>query len=540
MSSAATPSPLLRHYEKMCLHVGFKGSMNRQGYAWLMDDGTGGRPMPYPPLFTRHVEFVPSEQHLRNVSWWWNPKDINRTLVARGPAPAVTVQASSLIHPGLSTARRGKTHWLPGVSWFVDISHGGTPNLWSNICHWSDTMMPFFEAAHLGQVARRPVSQVIMWQVPGRDPKLRATSGSFHAGVLGAALKEQARVVGAPNAPPPTYFFDEQLNAGDTLCFDEVVAVREPNLQHRSVALQTRASFSTQGVARGFCCSEVRTAFRSTVLSHLQISPPEPRTPTVTYLSRPYGALDAKKHGKAWQQRCHVPPPTLKRLERMVRHETGYELVRVVFERMTYAYQAKVISETDVFWAAHGAGMVHLTLLPRLAAAVEMFNCGHFSYLYANLALNLRVRYFAMQRTEPYCYKPQSLLGDTRKNMTKTYAYTFGEAAPVLMQAIRYHFWQDPGEELHGHEVKCELAAKMLKLTGALPAGMPVQRWDKCQGRGGDGEDVRPGMRPGRMKARRVRRRGAKQADQRLWRAAGHGPEGDGRHGQWTRTGGFG
>ena len=52
-----------------------------------------------------------------------------------------------------------------------------------------------------------------------------------------------------------------------------------------------------------------------------------------------------------------------------------------------------------------------MTLLPRLAAAVEMFNCGHFSYLYANLALNLRVRYFPMQRTQSYCYRPQSLLG---------------------------------------------------------------------------------------------------------------------------------
>ena len=66
--------------------------------------------------------------------------------------------------------------------------------------------------------------------------------------------------------------------------------------------------------------------------------------------------------------------------------------------------------------------------------------------------------------------------------MTKTYAYTFDEAAPVLMQAIRFHYWQDPGEEIHGHETKCAFAAKMLRLTGALPAGMPVQRWDKCPG----------------------------------------------------------
>ena len=101
-----------------------------------------------------------------------------------------------------------------------------------------------------------------------------------------------------------------------------------------------------------------------------------------------------------------------------------------------------------------------------------MFNCGHFSYLYANLALHLGVRYFLMQRTEPWCYKPSSMYGDTRKNMSKTYAYTFEEAEPVLMQAVRYHMWQDPGEEVSGRESYCAAAAKILRATGALPIGM--------------------------------------------------------------------
>jgi len=156
---------------------------------------------------------------------------------------------------------------------------------------------------------------------------------------------------------------------------------------------------------------------------------------------------------------------------------SGYRMVRAVFERTTYAYQAKVISETDIFWASHGAGMVHLPLLPRDAAAIEMFNCGHFSYLYANLALNLGVRYFAMQRTEPWCYRPQSLYTDTRKNMSKTYAYTQAEAEPVLMQAIRYHMWQDPTPEVSGREPRCQTALKILKGTGALPIGMTPKKW---------------------------------------------------------------
>ena len=55
---------------------------------------------------------------------------------------------------------------------------------------------------------------------------------------------EQKRVVGAPDAPDPRFLFSENLNPGDTVCMEEVVVVREPNLQHRSIALQTRASFA--------------------------------------------------------------------------------------------------------------------------------------------------------------------------------------------------------------------------------------------------------------------------------------------------------
>ena len=169
MSATAPQSPLLRRYENMCIHVAFRGSMNRQGYAWLLDDAASGHShAPNPPLFSRHVEFIPSEQHLRNLTKWWNPRDINRTVGRRGAE--VIVRASAQTNPGLGST--GTRTWLPGVSWFMDISHGGTPNLWSNICHWSDTVMPFFEAANLGQVARRPVGQVLMWQVPADDPRL--------------------------------------------------------------------------------------------------------------------------------------------------------------------------------------------------------------------------------------------------------------------------------------------------------------------------------------------------------------------------------
>ena len=193
----------------------------------------------------------------------------------------------------------------------------------------------------------------------------------------------------------------------------------------------------TAGVARGFSTMDIRFAFRASILRTLSLPVPVPRLPTITHLSRPFNGKDNKLHGRAWQLRCHVRPLTLRRLATTVFRASGYDLQRVVFEKTSYAYQAKVISETDIFWASHGAGMVHLPLLPKDAVAIEMFNCGHFSvrhfladpmlpscfavvadslvfpdvpqYLYAQLALHLGVRYFLMQRTEPWCYQPSTM-----------------------------------------------------------------------------------------------------------------------------------
>ena len=513
---AQAPSPLLRHFENVCVHIAYKGAMNRQGYAWFhADNDTATTDLPSPPLFSRHVELIPSADALRKVHTWWNPKDINRT-VGQAKYRVTASDLSQGHHPS-------EVVWLRNTSWWVDVSHGGTPNLWSNICHWSNSMFPLFEAGYKGEACRLPLQQVLMWQVPkmiwNNMPQ------GYHRGTIETVIEEYRRhpQLGAstpPAAPPPRYFFEEDLPAGMTICFDEVIVVREPNLQHRKLTYQTRSSMSTAGVARGFGTRDVRFAFRRAVLSHLRVPPPEPRVPTITHLSRPFGAKDAKIHGRAWQLRCHIKPATFRKLQNVVFRLAGYRMVRTVFERTTYAYQAQVMSETDIFWSAHGAGMVHLTLLPRDAAAIEMFNCGHFSYLYANLALNLGVRYFTMQRTEPWCYRPQSLYGDTRKNMSKTYAYTQEEAEPVLMQAVRYHMWSDPTPLVSGREPKCEVALKILQATGSLPIGMTPKRWsvDCLSGLG---------VQPGRP------RLGNNKWD--------GGPEGgDGTPGQYTRWAGLG
>ena len=383
-----------------------------------------------------------------------------------------------------------------------------------------------------------------MWQVFEDEYRIR----SYHQGVLGAVLRDARRqwsaAHGGATAPEPSLLFEHELKAGHTLCFDELLVVREPNAMHRKLTLQTRASMSTAGVARGFSTPSVRFAFRSAILSFLRVPPPQPRVPTITHLSRPTGGKDTKLHGKAWQMRCHVAAGTFRALQQRVYKTAGYSLQRAVFERTTYAYQAKVVSETDVFWSAHGAGLVHLPLLPDRAVVIEMFNCGHFSYLYANLALHLGIRYFVMQRIEPWCYSPQSLYGDTRRNLSKTYAYTRAEAEPVLMQAVRYHMWQDPGPELSGRESRCEVAMKVLGLTGALPVGMSLARWNEtCVPGLGDSaaaEMVR-GLHPGWNRASRASLSApGKAKGRRARRDAGEPAAGDGSPGQYTRWAGVG
>ena len=532
-----TPGHLLRRFEQVCVHVAYKGLMNRQAYAWFHpgeDANATRRALPNPPLFSRHVEFISAPDDLRHIRTWWKPQDVNRTV---GASKYVT-SASNITHGHHPTA----VVWLHNTSWFLDISHGGTPNLWTNICHWSNSIFPAFEAAVGSAFCRRPLQHVLLWQV-ARDVWSKMPDG-YHRGTLESVLDEYRRHRQLDGTRPPSaervqYLFDEDMASGTTYCFDEVVVVREPNLQHRVLPLQTRSSMHSAGVARGFGTRGVRFAFRHAILAHLRVPPSEPRLPTITYLSRPFGAKDAKIHGKAWQLRCHIKPSTFRRLQTVVFKAAGYRMNRVVFERTTYAYQAKVISETDIFWASHGAGMVHLPLLPRDAVTVEMFNCGHFSYLYANLALNLGIHYFAMQRTEPYCYRPQSMYGDTRKNMSKTYAYKQEEAEPVLLQAVRYHVWQDPGEGISGREPKCDIALKILRQTGTLPAGMSPKRWSvEClsgigtaDGGGADGGGAAPSG-VGTPLARRVR--------SRLPMKGNVPASGDGTPGQWTRWAGRG
>ena len=129
-SAVFEPSPVLRRFEHVCVHIAYKGAMNRQAYAFYAPGSpSSGRPRPNPPLFSRHVEFLSSIDDLARVRTWWKDSDVNRTVGKWFP---YTTSASDLKH-----ARNVAARWIPNASWFLDFSHGGTPNLWRNICHLS-------------------------------------------------------------------------------------------------------------------------------------------------------------------------------------------------------------------------------------------------------------------------------------------------------------------------------------------------------------------------------------------------------------------
>ena len=69
------PDARVRHFENVCIHVGFKGTMSRQGYAWLESAADGSPRVPDQPHFSRHVDFIGSARELRSVRPWWRPSD---------------------------------------------------------------------------------------------------------------------------------------------------------------------------------------------------------------------------------------------------------------------------------------------------------------------------------------------------------------------------------------------------------------------------------------------------------------------------------
>ena len=143
------------------------------------------------------------------------------------------------------------------------------------------------------------------------------------------------------------------------------------------------------------------------------------------------------------QKRCRLSDAAIMGVRRIA-ERAGYTLQLHNFDQVPpMRKQALVVSSTNILITAHGAALTHLPLLPEGAVVLELFNCEHFAYGYANLARASQLYYEAVRRPERECQEPRDLTGDTRARMNENYAYTLDVIAPFVRRAIRYQWWFD-------------------------------------------------------------------------------------------------
>lgn len=283
--------------------------------------------------------------------------------------------------------------------------------------------------------------------------------------------------------------------------------MRESNLYTRSSFHQSAAS-QFDGAARGFASVALRLRFRSSLMSYLRLSPTpspparrlaEPATasdrggvvaspdsaaasPDAAAGAIPRGGTGAddtaaspdvtadtsdtadstdsgggyasglsivtllQRTGSASHQRAHVDSAALALVRQRLRRE-GFELRLAAISADTpLAAQVAAIARSRVLVSAHGAGLVHIPLLPPTAAVLELFSCGHFSYLYQHLATASGLGYFALHPPGAGCATPASMTDSLRQNLSQPYAYAAEELLPTLLQAVRYAVWASAGE----------------------------------------------------------------------------------------------
>ena len=346
---------------------------------------------------------------------------------------------------------------LPGLSWFVDFSHGGASNIWMHPAVVANTVYPFFEALLAGELDGLPAMRhLLLWQVP-TNLFLRQHFARHHLGLaMSNALHRQAVGGGAPRAPgwmapKGFYLMREDLPSGSVVCFEAVAIVRETTVGTDRLSASA-ASMSSQGAALGFSSRTARLQFRSAMLWHFELPPPDAKMWAVDASRLPVGkrALTylersaSGKNGLSGMRRSHLLPTTTEALKAAAsRH--GYELRTYDFDSLKFRAQVEALSSTHVLIAPHGASLTMIPLLSEGAAVIELFSCGHFSQLYANLARSSQVWYRAVHPSTPAgCATPPSKMDDpTRDRMNGQHGFTVDEIEPLVLQAIRYQFWFD-------------------------------------------------------------------------------------------------
>ena len=431
-------------------------------------------------------------QQLTRSNVWDNASGHDAAFSAT--VPLVRSAPAHALPPAAAAAANQGGLSLKGTTLFLDVR----PALWTHICFWSSVVYPLWEGIYMGELdGLPPVQDVVVWQAPGAFfrgfPFMRDTL----ALVVEAALRRHAQP--PEGAGQVRIHYTDSFREGSVACFEHMVRVRLPRINGDSSGLGwghgwnlvgaaarsgAVAFQSSLGCASGFSSRAARLSYREAFLWMYE-SPRHPKSGAPARAraeARAWAPLSAAEaaawtlvEGNATGARLgsspesvglevspgEAPPPrrTITLLQRQKRcrlsraavtgvrriaERAGYTLQLQDFDRIpSMRTQALVFSSTSILITAHGAALTNLPLLPEGAAVLELFNCEHFAYGYANLARASQLYYEAVRRPERECQEPRDLTGDTRKRMNENYAYSLDVIAPYVRRAIRYQWWFD-------------------------------------------------------------------------------------------------
>ena len=289
---------------------------------------------------------------------------------------------------------------------WIDIVHGGYPNLWTDLCHWTDTMFPLFLAARDGLLDE--VTDVFMWQVS----RARFSSRGFRSALLKLVLAEA-------KADAARVHFDEDVPIGQLVRFARFTTANFilPRLDMASHFI---------GCARGLGDVSTRLHYRRRTLRLMSLQIPAYEAFRVLYIRR--SRIDIANASRAAS----------------VARRGGFSYeVRSFSSRDPYRLQVEVLTRAHVLMASHGASLVHTPLLQPFGAIVELVECHHSSMMYRNLAMYSGVGY------EPVYASESCRFGNTDRVRASTREYLFRRVDPLpfdawssaLMRAMRYVRW---------------------------------------------------------------------------------------------------
>ena len=357
----------------------------------------------------------------------------------RGTRPSLRLTRNLVWRPERATGRGCRdmaTRRLgdsSGVTWLVDISHGPSRS-WSNICHWADTMFPFFSAVHALDTAAAdaaagaaatdgpaavhqpsvpaaqplpPLHQVALPQVPNRGQFLspRGSFSDWFSKTMNVILTYHN---GAPLKNYSSLLYQSDF-WGRTVCFAEL------------------ATIDVDFLAPHFYSARGAHAWRDAALAFLQLPPLQPigahaasrpsqttlllRTGdrTITNEGQLIGGLDALLRGEG------RAPSAVVRLQ----------------GTLPFRWQVALYANTSLLISTHGAQLTNVVFMPDDGAVIELLTCGYYSDTYRKFAVEAGLYYLASRDPAPGC---DADLGKKHHNDDRP--VSMRELRPVVLRAL--------------------------------------------------------------------------------------------------------